>query len=175
MNNYEKEYSITNMLEEEKIMFEKLKEKYVFFDIDGTLSEYRYDDILYGGRCHELGCQSLENLLFSNLFYTARPLKNMQKIIQNLDSEKIFILGAITTNNELDQKYLWLKENYPNIKRKHIFFISSTILKPEVIIECCKHFHIALEDVAFVDDRIDVLRKAEEMGITAYHPSSFVE
>ena len=51
MNNYEKEYSITNMLEEEKIMFEKLKEKYVFFDIDGTLSEYRYDDILYGGRC----------------------------------------------------------------------------------------------------------------------------
>ena len=54
MNNYEKEYSITNMLEEEKIMFEKLKEKYVFFDIDGTLSEYRYDDILYGGRCHEL-------------------------------------------------------------------------------------------------------------------------
>lgn len=39
MNNYEKEYSITNMLEEEKIMFEKLKEKYVFFDIDGTLSE----------------------------------------------------------------------------------------------------------------------------------------
>ena len=146
MNNYEKEYSITNMLEEEKIMFEKLKEKYVFFDIDGTLSEYRYDDILYGGRCHELGCQSLENLLFSNLFYTARPLKNMQKIIQNLDSEKIFILGAITTNNELDQKYLWLKENYPNIKRKHIFFISSTMLKPEVI-----------------------------MGITAYHPSSFVE
>ena len=86
-----------------------------------------------------------------------------------------FRLGAITTNNELDQKYLWLKENYPNIKRKHIFFISSTMLKPEVIIECCKHFHIALEDVAFVDDRIDVLRKAEEMGITAYHPSSFVE
>ena len=32
-----------------------------------------------------------------------------------------------------------------------------------------------LQDVAFVDDRIDVLRKAEEMGITAYHPSSFVE
>ncbi len=49
----------------------------------------------------------------------------MQKIIQNLDSEKIFILGAITTNNELDQKYLWLKENYPNIKKKktHIFYI----------------------------------------------------
>lgn len=156
-------------------MLERLKDKYVFFDIDGTLSEYRYDDKLYGGRCSELGCQSLENLLFSDLFYKARPLKNMQKIIENLDSDKTFILGAITTNNELDQKYLWLKENYPNIKRENVFFICSTMLKPEVIMEVCKHCNIAIEKAVFVDDRIDVLRKSEEMGITAYHPSSFVE
>lgn len=156
-------------------MLEKLKDKYVFFDIDGTLSEYRYDDQLYGGRCSELGCQSLENLLFSDLFYKARPLKNMQTIIQNLDSNRIFILGALTTNNEMEQKYLWLKENYPNIKKDNIFFICSTMLKPEVIIEVCKHYNLPLELAVFVDDRIDALRKAEEMGITAYHPSSFVE
>ena len=56
-------------------MLEKLRDKYVLFDIDGTLSDYRYDDQLYGGRCSELGCQSLENLLFSDLFYKARPVK----------------------------------------------------------------------------------------------------
>lgn len=156
-------------------MLEKLRDKYVFFDVDGTLSEYRYDNQLYGGRCSELGCQSLENLLFSDLFYKARPLKNMQTIIQNLDPNKIFILGAITTNNEMEQKYLWLKENYPNIKKDNIFFICSTMLKPEVIIEVCKHYNLPLELAVFVDDRIDALRKAEEMGITAYHPSSFVE
>ena len=50
-------------------MLENLKEKYVFFDVDGTLSEYRFKDQLYGGRCPELGCQSLEDLLFSNLFF----------------------------------------------------------------------------------------------------------
>lgn len=156
-------------------MVKNLKDKYVFFDVDGTLSEYRYDDILYGGRCSELGCQSLENLLFNNLFYTARPLKTMQNVIEKLNSDKIFILGTVTTNNEIEQKYLWLKENYPNIKRENIFFICSTMLKPEVIIECCKHFNINIKDVAFVDDRIDVLRKAEELGICAYHPSSFTE
>ena len=32
-----------------------------------------------------------------------------------------------------------------------------------------------LNDIVFVDDRLDVLRKAEELGITAYHPSSFTE
>lgn len=156
-------------------MVKNLEDKYVFFDVDGTLSEYRYNDILYGGRCSELGCQSLEDLLFNNLFYTARPLKTMQNVIEKLDSDKIFILGTVTTNNEIEQKYLWLKENYPNIKRENIFFICSTMLKPEVIIQCCKHFNISIKDVAFVDDRIDVLRKAEELGICAYHPSSFTE
>lgn len=156
-------------------MIEKLKDKYVFFDVDGTLSEYRYNDRLYGGGCSELGCQSLEDLLFNDLYYKARPLRTMQNIIKNLDSNKIFILGAITTNTEIEQKYKWLKEYYPNIKRENMFFICSTMLKPEVIIEYCKHYNLDIEDVAFVDDRIDVLRKAEEMGIKAYHPSSFTD
>ena len=156
-------------------MLEKLKDKYVFFDVDGTLSEYRYNDKLYSGACPELGCQTLEDLLFSNLFSKARPLKTMHKIVSNLDSNRVFVLGTIVTNNEIDQKYTWLKENYPNIKHENICFISSTMLKPEVILEYCKHLNINKEDAVFVDDRLDVLRKAEELGITAYHPSSFVE
>ena len=156
-------------------MLEKLKDKYVFFDVDGTLSEYRYNDKLYNGDRPELGCQTLEDLLFSNLFSKARPLKTMQKIVSNLDSNRVFVLGTIVTNNEIEQKNTWLKENYPNIKRENICFISSTMLKPEVILEYCKYLNINKEDVVFVDDRLDVLRKAEELGITAYHPSSFME
>jgi len=156
-------------------MLKKLKEKYVFFDVDGTLSEYRFNDKLYSGGCPELGCQSLEDLLFSNLFANARPLKNMQNIISQLNSDKIFVLGTIVTNNEINQKYKWLEENYPNIKKENIIFISSTMMKPNVIIEYAKKLDINLQDTVFVDDRLDVLRKAEELGITAYHPSSFVE
>ncbi|HIR48927.1 MAG TPA: HAD family hydrolase [Candidatus Faecimonas gallistercoris] len=156
-------------------MLEKLKEKYIFFDVDGTLSEYRYNDKLYSGACPELGCQTLEDLLFSNLFSKARPLKTMQKIVSNLDSNKVFVLGTIVTNNEIEQKYSWLKKNYSTIKKENICFISNTMLKPEVIIEYCKHLNIKKEDVVFVDDRLDILRKAEELGITSYHPSSFME
>ncbi len=156
-------------------MLEKLKDKYVFFDVDGTLSEYRYNDKLYSGASPELGCQTLEDLLFSNLFSKARPLKTMQKIVSNLDSNRVFVLGTIVTNNEIEQKYTWLKENYPNIKHENICFISSTMLKPEVILEYSKHLNINKEEVVFIDDRLDVLRKAEELGITAYHPSSFME
>lgn len=156
-------------------MLKKLKEKYVFFDVDGTLSEYRFNDKLYSGGCPELGCQSLEDLLFSNLFANARPLKNMQNIISQLNSDKVFVLGTIVTNNEINQKYKWLEKNYPNIKKENIIFISSTMMKPNVIIEYAKKLDINLQDTVFVDDRLDVLRKAEELGITAYHPSSFVE
>ena len=97
-------------------MINKLKDKYVFFDVDGTLSEYRFNDKLYEGGCYDLGCQSLDNLLFGDLFYHARPLKTMQRLINNLDPNKAFILGTIVTNNEINQKYKWLNENYPNIK-----------------------------------------------------------
>ena len=48
----------------------------------------------------------------------------MQNIINDLDADKVFILGAVTTNNEVDQKYIWLKENYPSIKRENIYFIN---------------------------------------------------
>ena len=156
-------------------MIEKLKKKYVFFDVDGTLSEYRFKDQLYGGRCPELGCQSLEDLLFSNLFLNARPLKTMQNVISNLDPDKVFVLGTIVTNNEINQKYKWIEENYPNIKKDNIIFISSTMLKPDVIIEYAKKLNINVSDTVFVDDRLDVLRKAEELGIVAYHPSSFTK
>ena len=156
-------------------MLENLKEKYVFFDVDGTLSEYRFKDQLYGGRCPELGCQSLEDLLFSNLFLNVRPLKTMQNVISNLDPDKVFVLGTIVTNNEINQKYKWIEENYPNIKKDNIIFISSTMLKPDVIIEYAKKLNINVSDTVFVDDRLDVLRKAEELGIVAYHPSSFTK
>lgn len=156
-------------------MIEKLKGKYVFFDVDGTLSEYRYDNKLYGGKYPELGCQTLHDLLFSNLFLEARPLKTMQKVVESLDTDKLFVLGTVVTNNEIDQKYVWLNKYYPNIKRENVIFISTTMLKPGVILEYCKKLSINIEDVVFVDDRLDVLRKSEELGITSYHPSSFME
>lgn len=156
-------------------MLEKLKDKYVFFDVDGTLSEYRHHDQVYAGRNPELGCQTLNDLLFGDLFLKSRPLKTMQRIVSKLDPNKIFILGTIVTNNEVNQKYIWLEKNFPEFKKENIIFISSTMLKPEVMLEYSKQYDINLADIIFIDDRMGVIRKAEELGITSYHPSSFTE
>ena len=156
-------------------MLEKLKDKYVFFDIDGTLSEYRYNDKLYASSNNEIGAQSLYDLLFNNLYCQARPLKTMQNIISKLDSDKIFVLGACVVNNEAIQKYKWLEEYYPNFRKDHVIFVNSTLLKPDVIVEYAKHYNIPVSETVLVEDRLDALRKAEEMGITSYHISSFIE
>ena len=52
---------------------------------------------------------------------------------------------------------------------------SSRGLGKTIILEYAKHYNIKIKDTILVDDRLDVLRKAEELGITAYHPSSFTE
>ena len=134
-------------------MLEKLKGKYVFFDIDGTLSEFRYNDKLFSD--DQIGCQS--------------------DVISGLDGENVFILGTVFTNNEAQQKYRWLASNFPNIKIENIIFINRAEIKPLVILEYVKHFNWNISDVIFVDDRLDVLREAEVLGIKSYHPSSFVE
>lgn len=48
-------------------------------------------------------------------------------------------------------------------------------LYQNIDIEYSKNYNVDLSDIVFVDDRLDVLRKAEEMGITSYNPSSFME
>lgn len=53
----------------------------------------------------------------------------MQRVIENLDSNKIFVLGAVTTNTEIDKKYKRLFEHYPNIKRENVFFYMFYIIK----------------------------------------------
>lgn len=103
------------------------------------------------------------------------PLKTMKSIISKLNPDKIFILVTVVCNNEINQKLVWFEKNYPWVKKENMIFISSTMLKPEVIIEYSKKYGFKLEDAGFIDDRLDVLRKAEEIGITVYHPSSFME
>ncbi len=154
-------------------MLEKLKDKYVFFDVDGTLAEYRYNDHVSGA--NDWGGQTWEELFFGNVFVNNRPLKTMVHLIEKLDANKIFVLGVITTNHEIDEKYEWFAKYYPSIKKENIIFVADSSLKLIALEQYAKKLNISKEDIVFIDDKHATIRQTEEAGFKSYHVTSFVE
>lgn len=153
-------------------LVEKLKDKLVFFDFDGTLSEFRFYDKVGP---EEMTGEFLYNLAFGKIYDNVRPLNTMQEVVSKLNPEKIYILGAITLNSEIEEKKAWLNKNYPSIKEENMIFVDSTKTKLEILEAYKKKFNLEYKDIVFVDDMHATIMKAEEMGFIAYHPSSFVD
>ncbi len=154
-------------------MIEKLKDKYVFFDVDGTLAEYRYNDHVSGK--NNWGGQTWEELFFGNVFVNNRPLKTMVKLVEKLNPEKVFVLGAITTNHEIEEKYEWFAKYYPTIPKEHLIFVADSSLKVIALEEYAKKLKIAKDEIVFIDDKHATIRQTEEAGFRSYHVTSFME
>lgn len=156
---------------------ELLNDKYIFIDFDGTLCEYRYFGHLSGKTADDVqyfGGQSLEELLFEN-YEKVRPLKTMQNLLKHIDNEKIYVLGAIVTYNEIKTKIKWLKKHFPFIKEEHLIFVADLNIKTDVLKLYSKKLNIPYGEMIFIDDKLDSLRNAEEQGIPSYHITSFME
>lgn len=154
-------------------MEEILKNKYVFFDLDGTLSEYRFNNHVSGR--NEWGGQTWEELFFGDVFVNNRPLKTMIEFIRKLDCNKVYVLGAITTNHEINEKYEWLQKYYPFIKKENIIFVADSSLKLVALNQYAKKLNIEKKEIVFVDDKHSTIRETEEEGFTSYHITSFIE
>lgn len=154
------------------------KDKYLFVDFDGTLCEYRYNNHVSGNSIDKegrrLGGQSLNELLFDNCFERARPLKTMIDFLMNFNPDRIYILGAIVTFNEIKQKLIWLKSNCPFIREENIIFVADLDLKVDTLKEYSKHLNIPYNKIVLIDDSHSHIRKAEEAGFIAYHTTSFM-
>ncbi len=154
-------------------MIEKLKDKYVFFDVDGTLAEYRYNDHVSGK--NDFGGQTWEELFFGDVFVKNRPLKTMVHLVEQLNPEKIFVLGVITTNHEIDEKYEWFVKYYPSIKRENIIFVANSSLKIIALEQYAQKLNVSKEEIVFIDDKHETIRQTEEAGFKSYHVTSFME
>ena len=154
-------------------LVEFLQDKYVFFDFDGTLCEYRYNGHIFGDE----GCggQTLEELTFENVYSDVRPLKTMLKYIRRLASEQVYVLGAIVTSFESLQKYIWLNKNFSPIKRENVYFVADSSLKVKTLLLFADRNDIRKRDIVLVDDKHSTLVEAEKAGFVALHTSSFMD
>lgn len=145
--------------------------KYIFWDIDGVLAPYRFNDHVADpeGTNNGMSISEIEN----GCFLYRRPLKRMQNVIKNCGSKQNIIMGHCQIQKEKDDKEIWLNKYYPSITQRLLVF--EDVPKYKAIINYCNANSIPLKDVIFVDDTLTILREAERNGIKCYHISSFID
>lgn len=150
---------------------QELKNKYVFWDIDGTLAAYRFNNHIADPNGTDNG-MSLEEIE-QGIFLQRKPSLLMQKVLSESDAKKNIIMGHCQNQKEINDKQIWLDKYFPMIKERLLVFEDNS--KASCIIEYCKKETIDLKEVIYVDDVIKFLREAERKGIESWHISSFLD
>ena len=147
------------------------KGKIIFWDIDGVLAPYRFnnhvgvDDGTHNGMSKE----EVDN----GCFLYRKPSKHMQKVLNTSGAKKNIIMGHSGYYQEILDKKKWLKEYYLMID--DIILTYQDIPKYKSIIDYCSENLIPLKDILFVDDTVPYLQMAERQGISSWHISSFLD
>jgi FMN phosphatase YigB (HAD superfamily) len=148
-----------------------LRGKYIFWDIDGTLAPYRFNDHVSDPDGTNNG-QSIEEIN-SGVFLNRKPSKHMQNVVNTCGAKKHIIMGHCQVKKEMEDKEIWLDIYYPMIEERLLVYEDKS--KADTILRYCKEHNIDLHDVVFVDDVLRILREAERKGIKSYHISSFLD
>lgn len=123
------------------------------FDYEGTLSE---------SPNHKL---TLEELLYNFDFKDLEPNKQILNFIKSLQNKKIYVVGIIETNNEIEQKIEWLNIHYPIINKENCIFISSDHKKSEAILAIIDNNNYKKNEILFIDDKIYHINDVNKLGI----------
>lgn len=150
-----------------------LEGKYVFWDIDGTLAPYRFNDHVSDPDGTNNGMSLKE--ISEHIFLTRKPSQLMMKVIYSCGARRNFIMGHCQVQQEMDEKQLWLDKHFPIIRQQDRILTFENISKADSIVEYCAGHRIDLKDVVYVDDVLAFLREAERKGIKSYHISSFLD
>lgn len=127
-----------------------LEGKYVFWDIDGTLAPYRFNDHVSDPDGTNNGMSLKE--ISEHIFLTRKPSQHMIKVVYSCGSRRNFIMGHCQVQQEMDDKQLWLDKHFPIIRQQDRILTFENISKADSIVEYCAGHRIDLKDVVYVDD-----------------------
>lgn len=149
----------------------ELKDKYVFWDVDGVLAPYRFNGHLADPDGTENGMSLRE--IQDGVFLYREPSKYMQKVVAECGAKQSIAMGHCRVEKEKLDKEIWIDKFYPMIKERLLVYVDES--KADTILCYCKEQNIDVKEVIFVDDTLLYLREAERKGITSYHISSFLD
>lgn len=103
-----------------KTLIKSLKDKYIYVDIDGTLTEYRFNNHVSAKDGTSNG-QTMEEIK-NHIFLYSRPLKTVIRTLKKAKKRGIWICGAIISPIELEDKVVWLNKNCKGIEFNGMFW-----------------------------------------------------
>ena len=152
----------------------KLLNKKVFFDFDGVLMTYHakknqvhIDEPTYLRRFIRTG----------DPYYASRTPERMIEFVNSLDSMNIYVLSAVATSFEGEEKRRVLRRKYPNFYPDNIIFVGRSSYKAIVADEMYKQYWMKdykRKDIYLIDDTTECIQQFEENGFSALHISEFL-
>lgn len=123
------------------------------FDYEGTLSEAPNKRL------------TLSELLYEFDFRELSPNQTIYDFVNSLNNKKIYVVGIIECNKEVEQKKEWLKLHFPTIKEQNYIFISSDYKKSEAISEIINKYNYDKNQILFIDDKLSHIEDVRRIGI----------
>lgn len=123
------------------------------FDYEGTLSESPDKKL------------TLRELLYEFDFRDLYPNQKIFDFVNSIGHKKIYVVGIIESNREIEQKNEWLKLHFPMIEKENCIFISSDYKKSEVIKEIMNKNNYNKNEMIFIDDKVAHIKDVNELGI----------
>ncbi len=132
----------------------------VYFDMDGVLAEYFFEE------------EFIRNYA-KNYFFNKKPIKKTLNLMKELSKEKniiVCILSICNFDQQKEEKVLWLKKNAPFLKNENIFIINQQKLstktdeKKAIKANFIKKHLIENQIIYLIDDDIAVLKIAKKIN-----------
>lgn len=129
-----------------------MKNKTLYFDLDGTMAEWR-------------AAANFSDLLKKGYFRTLAPTEvanYANKLVGNANADVYSLSAYITESFAHDEKNEWMDEYTPNIDHEHRIFVPNGLCKADFVIEALNR-PLTKNDV-LIDDHTPNLISWEEAG-----------
>lgn len=149
-----------------------LRGKYVFWDVDGVLAEFRFC-----GKVHpNSGISGVltQELVDAGAFEERKPIKSIQRLMKSCGAAGHYVLGRWMYEGEIRRKEPWLTKYYPEIKE--YLWVDRHRRKVDVLALFLAEREINQCDAVFIDDTHEELWEVELCSeVTCYHISSLLD
>lgn len=150
-------------------VIEYYTEQNLFLDMDGVLA-VQSDLPVVNGKIDFVNSEHFRHLAV---------VPQVAEIVEELGRSKrkeIYILSAAPTSISAQEKYAWLRENFPFIKKENIFFVNSGKYKAEMFSDLHKRLKLDPRTTCLIEDTHTTIKQVRrEYKMHSLHVSEFLQ